>query len=226
MIRNLFKQNICILIFILISTVSTAQSFEGWITYKMEALNPNKEMFPDSLWHQILKEQFGESESITQKYFYKNDKYVSEIKSEKVNGFQAFDNNNKLIYSWALNSDTAITLDTRKYLDELIEIVDNENTETILGIVCKSIIVKSKLGQMTIWYNKDYFKIDAALFKGHKYGHWESILQKIGCLPLKMEQKGLMTHLVQTAIDFKEETINDNQFVIPKFNTVIENPVN
>ena len=79
---------------------------------------------------------------------------------------------------------------------------------------------------MTIWYNKDHFKMDPSLFKGHKYGHWEKILQKTGCLPLKMEQKGLMSHIVQTAINFKEENINDAQFIIPKFETVIENPVN
>ena len=79
---------------------------------------------------------------------------------------------------------------------------------------------------MTLWYNSDYFTMDAAMYKGHKYGHWEQILKKIGCLPLKMEQEGFMTHIVQTAIDFKEESISDNQFSIPKFKTIIENPVN
>jgi hypothetical protein len=79
---------------------------------------------------------------------------------------------------------------------------------------------------MTLFYNSDYFKMDAANYKGHKYGHWEQILLKTGCLPLRMEQKGFMTHIVQTATDFKEEPISKNQFLVPKFKTIIKNPVN
>ena len=224
--KQTLRQKLCILLLTFTVSISYGQTFEGWITYKMEALNPNPKMIPDSTWQKGIKEQFGERGHIIQKYFYKKDKYISEMDAGKETGFQAYNTKDKLLYSWQLDSDTAITVDSKKYLDELVEIKDSEAVDTIMGISCKSIIVKSKMGQMTLWYNSDYFKMDASLYKGHKYGHWEQILKKIGCLPLKMEQKGFMTHIVQTATDFKEEPINDNQFTIPKFKTIIENPVN
>lgn len=220
------KQHICVLHLTFAVSICYGQTFEGWITYKVEALNPNPKMIPDSTWQKGIKEQFGERGHIIQKYFYKKDKYISEIEAGKTSGLQAYNSKNKLLYSWQLNSDTAITVDSKKYMDELVEITDSEEVDTILGIPCKSIQVKSKMGLKTLWYNRDYFKIDASMYKGHKYGHWEQILKKIGCLPLKMEQKGFMTHIVQTATDFKEESINDNKFTIPKFKTIIENPVN
>lgn len=205
---------------------SYGQSFEGSITYKMEALNPNPEMIPDSTWQEGIKSQFGERGYMLQKYFYKGGNYVSEIDAGKEKGYQAFNSKDGLLYSWQEKSDTAITVSSKKYMDELVEIVDSEETDTILGISCKSVVVKSKMGQMTLWYNSDYFKMDSNHYEGHIYGHWESILKKIGCLPLKMEQKGFMTHVVQTAIKYEETSIDDKKFEIPKFKELIENPVN
>ena len=224
--KCIIGRQLCFIVLTFLISISNGQTFEGWITYKMEAFNPNTELIPDSTWQNIIKEQFGERGHILQKYYYKNDQYISEIDAGKQTGFQAYNVKDKLLYSWQLNSDTAITVDSRKYMDELIEITDNETVDTILGIPCKSILVKSKFGQTTVWYNSDYFKMDASMYKGHKYGHWEQTLEKIGCVPLKMEQKGFMLHIVQTAVAFKEEPINDIKFTIPNFKTIIENPVN
>jgi len=210
----------------LFSITSYVQSFEGSITYKMEALNPNSEMIPDSTWQEGIKSQFGEKEYILQKYFYKKGNYISEIEAGKEKGFQAYNPVDGLLYSWQEKSDTAITVNSKKYMDELIEITDSEKTDTILGIPCKSVILKSKMGKMTLWYNSDYLKMNSKFYQGHKYGHWEQILKKIGCLPLKIEQKGFMTHVVQTATEYNEVSVDDEIFKIPKFKEVIENPIN
>lgn len=224
------KQSITQLLFFFsltfIVSITNAQSFEGWITYKMEAENPMPTLIPDSTWQRSIKEQFGERGYIIQKYYYKNDNYISEIDAGKETGYQAYNIKDKLIYSWQINSDTALTIDSRKNKDELIGIIESSAVDTILGISCKSILVKSKMGEMTLWYNSDYFKMDATLFKGHQYGHWQQILDKIKCLPLKMEQKGYLTQIVQIATDYKEEPIKDSQFEIPKFKSIIENPYN
>lgn len=161
-----------------------------------------------------------------QKYFYKNAAYISEVEAGNQKGFQAYNPKDGLLYSWQKNSDSAVTVSSKKYMDKFIEIIDSKETDTILGILCKSVIVKSKMGQMTLWYNSEHFKMDAELYKGHIYGHWEQILNKIGCLPLKMEQKGFMSHIVQTIIEFKKMPINDKKFEIPKFKEIIENPIN
>jgi hypothetical protein len=111
-------------------------------------------------------------------------------------------------------------------MDEFVEIVDGNKLDTILGIPCQSITLKSAGGEMTIWYNKNHFKMDAKLYEGHLYGHWEYILKKIQCLPLKIEQKGFMTHIIQTVIAYKEQPIEESLFTIPKFKTIIPNPMN
>lgn len=224
--RQTFKKQLWVLIFTLITSISFGQSFEGSITYKLEALNPNSEMVSDSIWQQLMKDQFGDRGYMIQKYYYKNGNYISEVDAGQQTGYQAYNKKDKLIYSWQANSDTSITVDSRKNIDEFVEIVESDNTETVLGIPCKSIIVKSKMGTMVLWYNDNYLKMDGTQFKGHLYGHWEQILKKIGCLPLKMEQKGFMAHMVQTALEYKEVNLDENLFAIPKFKTVIKNPMN
>ena len=76
---------------------------------------------------------------------------------------------------------------------------------------------------MTVWYNSAFFKMDANLYKGHIYGHWEQIIDKIGCLPLKIEQTGFMGNVTQIAIEYKEKTVEDSRFEIPEFKEVFTN---
>jgi hypothetical protein len=161
------------------------QSFEGWITYKTEMVNPDSTFFTDSIWQAVMKEKFGDRRYAIKKCFYKNGMYSTEIDAGTESGFQVLNPENKLIYSWQANSDTAIKVDSQQYSDEFIEMIDNELTDTIMGIPCQSVLVKSKMGRMTLWYNRDYFKIDEKYYKGHVYGHWEQIINRLGCLPLK-----------------------------------------
>lgn len=210
----------------LISITTRAQSFEGSITYKVEAHNPMPDMLTEEQWQELIKEQFGERGYMIQKYYYKQDKYLSAIDAGAQHGFQAYNPNDKLLYSWQANSDTATTVDSRKYLDEFVSITANDTVATIMNIPCQSITVKSKMGSMTVYYNSDYLKMDTDLYKGHVYGHWEQILKHTGCLPLKIESNGFMSKIVQTATEFKQESISDDRFAIPKFKTVIANPAN
>lgn len=224
--RQTLKKQLWILILILISNISFGQSFEGWINYKKESLNPNPAMIPDSIWQQVKKNSSGERGYDTHKYYYKNEKYMSEVETSKAKYIQAYNDNNKFLYLWQPNTDTVITFDSKRYMDEFVEIIDSKITDTILGIPCKSIILKSLMGEITLWYNEEYLKMDANLYSGHKFMHLDQILKKIGCLPLKMEQTGFMIHIVQTAIEFKEESISDSQFDIPTFKTILMSPIN
>lgn len=210
----------------LISITTYAQNFEGTITYKVEAYNPMPDMVTEEQWQELIKEQFGQRGYMIQKYSYKQDKYLSSIDAGMHHGFQAYNPKDKLLYSWQANSDTATTVNSKKYLDEFVSITPKDTVATIMNISCQAIIVKSKMGSMTVYYNSDYLKMDANLYKGHLYGHWEQILKHTGCLPLKVETQGFMTKIVQTATEFKQESISDDRFTIPKFKTVIANPVN
>lgn len=206
--------------------LASSQSFEGVITFKLEMFNPNPEMIPDSLWDATIKAQFGEEGFMTQKYFYKGKNYTSEITAAQSFGHQTYNVKDGLLYSWQENSDTAITLDSKKYIDKVESFTKLPEKEMVMGIECQKIKMKTSLGSMTIWYNPEYMKMNPKLYKGHVYGHWEAILKETGCLPLKIEQKGFMTHFSQTVIDFKETEVDDSKFEIPEFKEVIANPVN
>ncbi len=219
------KQLLTIII-TLICFTGHGQSFEGTITYKVEALNPYPENIADSTWQEMLKEQFGERGYMLQKYFYKGGNYMSEIEAGGAAGFQVFNPQDGLIYSWQQNSDTSITLDSKKNMDVFTEMLPSEKTDTILGIPCTSVVVKSVFGQITLWYNSNYLKMDPSLFEGHIYGHWVNILEEIGCLPLKIHHEGFQGQVIQTAISFEEVSVEDKKFEIPEFKEVVANPMN
>ncbi len=203
-----------------------AQNFEGWITYKTEAVNPHPDKMPDSVWMAGVKEQFGEKGYIIQKYFYSEGNYFSEIGEGENKGYQLFNRENKFIYSWKQGSDTASSVNSRKNSDKIIEIIALKKRQEILGIQCQGLLIKSKSEGLTLWYNQDYFKMDPKLFKSHDYRFWNKILKEIGCLPLKMELEGMMVHIVQTATSYKETSIPKETFTIPSFKVIMENPAN
>lgn len=213
-------------IILALNLVSFAQNFEGSISYKVVTPNPFPEQISEEDHQKMLKETFGERGYMLQKYFYKGSDYMSEIEAGEAVGYMTYNQADGLLYSWQKGAKNAVTLDSKKSMDEFVEIIDLDEKETILDIPCSSILVKSKIGEITVWYNKDHFKMDAALFADHKYGHWNEILKKIGCLPLKMEMKGMMGHVFQTAIEFKEETVEDSKFELPNFEEVTANPMN
>ncbi|PWL32073.1 MAG: hypothetical protein DCO95_02515 [Roseivirga sp. XM-24bin3] len=210
----------------LLPSLTNAQTFQGTIDYKIEMMNPNPEIISDSLWQASLKESLGERGYIIQKYFYSGENYASEISAGKENGFQVFNPKDKLIYSWQADSDTATTLDSRKSFDSFIEMAENEDTEDIMGIQCKSITIKTKFGTTQIWYNNDYLKVDPKSYQGHIYGQYSYITERIKCHPLKTEMTGIGGHIISTVIDFEAVEIDSEKFKIPDFKFTIPNPIN
>ena len=210
-------------IVLLWSYFALSQTFEGTVTYKMELFNPNPEQIPQATWDAQMKASLGDKGYMLQKYFYKKGNYISEITAGKEKGYQLFNPEDKLLYAWQKGSSEAVTINSTVYPDEIIEVEYLVEKETVLNIECNILIIKSKAGTMKLWYNKDYLKMDASFYQGHKYGHWERILTEIGCLPLKVEQRGYMSHAVQTALSFKEEKIEDTKFKLPTFTNIIAN---
>lgn len=211
-----FHKILCIAFVFATSTVR-GQSFEGWITYRMEMLNPMPKMIPDSVWNVKIEEQFGEEGFMLQKYYYKNEFYKSVFEQDGKKSFQLYNPEDGNIYMWDEGAGTALKTDTRESLDEFVDITDVDGTIEVLGIECRGIKLKSKMSEMTLWFNEDHFQMDPKLYEGHLYGHWEQIMKATGCLPLKMETTGPMFHIIQTAVDFEEAEIPINEFRMPEF---------
>lgn len=216
----------CFILLLVSFNVITAQSFEGTITYHLAPQNPNPEMLSDEEFKSSLKEVFGEEGVMVMSYSYKGGSYVSKISAGKEHGYQLYNKEDSLLYSWQEGSTEAQTLDSRKYMDEFVEIIETDDTEEIIGHLCKKITIKSKFGETHVWYPEGVLSVDPSLYEGHLYGHWVQTIQKTATLPLKTEVKGLMGHFIQTAVEFQETDVSDELFVLPKFDTVTPNPMN
>jgi hypothetical protein len=203
-----------------------SQNFEGTVTYKIEMLNPYPEQIRDSIWQEKLKEKFGEKGFEIQKYFFKDNKYISEKETDNGKKYEVYDPKDGLIYNWTAKSDSVITKNSKICQDDVFEIIDNEDFKTILNIKCKSIIVKTRTQKIKIWYNSNYLKINPELYKGFIYNNLIFIYQKIKCLPLRIEKYGEMGQLVQTAIEFNEIAVNESKFMIPDFENIVESKFN
>lgn len=202
------------------------QSYQGWIDYKLEMKNPMPDKMSDAIWNQKMAERFSGATHFSQKYFYENESYMSETKMGNTINYQLYVPKEGLIYSWIKDADMATTLDSKKYSDAIKEIKYSDETEEILGITCKKITIISEMAETSYWYNSDYLKIDPTFFIGHKYGHYEALIEKTKSLPLKIEVKQFMLHMVCTAQMYEQTKLEANQFTLPKFKEVIPSPAN
>lgn len=202
------------------SLTVSAQSFEGWINYEVEILNPMPFVMPDSVWEEKMKKYKEEGGLNTLKYFYKNQNYISQVSFGKAKGYQLYSSRKNALYSWnSEDTKTAKRINANKSNDKFTEIIKTNETQTILGIECKMALVKSELSEMQIWYNENHFKMNSSHYKNHYYGHWNEILKAIQCLPLKIKIPGSTT---QVATSFNEEPVNDDMFLLPKFKKVLK----
>ncbi|TRX00130.1 DUF4412 domain-containing protein [Flavobacterium gawalongense] len=198
-----------------------SQSFEGTITYKNELINPDPATITQETWNTQTMTSLGERGYILLKYYYKGNHYMSESIVGNEEGYQMYDPISKLVYDWQKGSSQATASNTTISTEVVSGIEYLNDKETILGIECNILVITSNEGTMKLWYNKEYLKMDALLYSGHKSGNFEYILNEIGCLPLRIEQKGNMTHAIQTAIEIKEQKLENTIFTLPTFSKVI-----
>ena len=111
-----------------------SQTFEGFVSYKITALNPMPTEIDDSTWNATIREQFGEEGSMSQKYFYKGKNYTSFIKAGTEKGRQTYNPNDKFLYTWQEGTEEAIKMNTQNSsLDAFNKIEKLSETKTILG---------------------------------------------------------------------------------------------
>lgn len=211
-------KKLILLFFTLIFSLSTfCQDFQGIVTYKFEIKNP----MPDRILDSLFISRIGGKSTMTQIYYYKDNKYKSVIKETKT--VQLYDPKTIRLYNYKVESDTATWSDGTKYIDKIVEIERIDEIENILGFDCQAIRIKSKMGE-TVFFFSNKYKLDAEKFKGHKYGFWEDYLKETGALPLKFVMKTAFSYIISTAIDIREENLSDNIFELPKFKHLTKNP--
>lgn len=214
-------KNILYYIFLLFIKLSFSQNFEGQVTYKTTVENPNPQMLSDSIFkEQIVKPVFGEQGYMIQKYFYKGDRFMSEISTGLENGFEVYLPEQNKVYAWKAQSKEATVKKTNEHseIDSFVEFIDTKEIDTILNIPCKKVLLISKMGTTELWYNSDYLKINSTDYSDFKLEHKNLIYQKYGCLPFRIKA---FTFTIEI-IEFKEEKVLASIFKIPEFDTIIE----
>jgi hypothetical protein len=80
------------------------------------------------------------------------------------------------------------------------------------------------ISKVKIYYSEDY-KVNVESLKNMPYGFLEYIY-KTGALPLKivMSGNGTIHNLVFTAIEIKEEQLNNKLFEVPEFKQIMKSP--
>jgi hypothetical protein len=214
-------KNIIYLTLILFTSLTYSQNFEGQVTYKTTMENPFPKMMTDSVFKEkVLKSAFGEQGFMLQKYFYKENKFMSETSTGLENGFELYVPEKKKVYAWKENSRQAIVKKTNEHpeMDAFIEFVETEETDTILNVTCKKVILKSKIGTIEFWYNREYLKINHKDYSEFKLDHKNLIFKKYGCLPFRIKA---MTFNIEV-IEFKTMEVSDQKFMLPEFESEIE----
>jgi hypothetical protein len=195
-------------IFLVLPLFAVCQSFEGMITYEMEAHNP----MPDQMTDEEFNAEMGGNLKHVMSYYYKEDKYKSVL--EETQATVLYEPTEMKIYSYTVGQLEGGWFDAKKGV-EIQEIIKLEEIDTILGIPCQAIQVKSELMTVTYYYSAKY-RVEYEKFKGHKYGFWEAYLKETCGLPLKSVSKMPFFHISLTATDIQEMELDDAIFELPK----------
>jgi hypothetical protein len=180
-----------------------SQSFDGLIRYSNNY---------DSKDNNISSEQFNYLLGTKQIFAIKSGNYKSVFNGKfiKLQIYRSDENRN---YSLTAKSDTLYYEDYSKNIDKALSYEIKKNQDTILGVPCDLIIVKSLNSTTSIYFNSKY-SVDPEVYKNHKYGNWHYIISKTKSLPLKIineTDKFIMTSVATEIIPMKLE---DNVFEI------------
>ncbi len=196
----------------LANTVYSQISFEGIVTYKVTFRNPKPQMIPDSIW----KKKLGADSSFTQTYYYKRDKFKNMIRKSNESIVQLFEPHSQKIYQYKLNSDTAYWANAVSTDNPIKAINVNEKKDTLMGVLCNSLIITTDFYKSTYFFSKKYY-IDENYYKNHLFGEWYPYLQKSHSIPLKIIMQGEFLNVEYTAIKIEEVKLKDDVFNVPKF---------
>lgn len=206
--------------FILISLLlmlseSKAQSFEGLIHYTVEKKNPN----PAFMSEEEFKKKNPDLKSHLELFYFKKDRY------KWINGphIDVLEPVTKRIYSYWKGSDTALWNDANFAVEAATEVKKTNEKDTVLGIPCEVITVKTKWGKTIFYYNASKLSIDSAWFTYHKFNHLSDLFAITGCLPLKIVYKTGFDCLVYTAQKIEPKSLEEKEFSIPSFRYPIKN---
>ncbi|MFM9837594.1 MAG: hypothetical protein ACKVOQ_04975 [Cyclobacteriaceae bacterium] len=181
-----------------------AQTFEGKIIYRNNYT---------SKLAQVKDAQFNAMMGTTQEYFIKGGNYKS-VMNGTYSQMQLYIQADNKLYNKLATSDTLYWMDGKKDNDPVVKYEILKHQEEVLGVKCDVIVVESKSGKTTYYFNSKY-AVDPSLYKDHKFGNWSFLMEKTKALPLKFIMENAQFKLVSVATEAKEQKLDSNLFKLP-----------
>lgn len=200
---------ICCLIFLFLKNISSGQSLEGEVEYsvkyrsKMEKFVSNKD----------LELKLGTNRIVF--YDLKNKNYLTLYNGNSITK-QLFLSDSNKIYNFIPNTDTVYWINSKLVLDTIQNIHIRENEDTIKGVLCDVLIIKTKLETSYYYLNAKKFSFNEQELKHLDINILYNILSSIKIIPKKIviENVGYITELVEK--EKKDKKINPERYKIPK----------
>jgi hypothetical protein len=197
------KRILLIAILVISTSIVFSQNFEGYILYSYQ--------FLDSEGNDITK-TMGPERGLEQNYYINSRNYkgidekgrLSQLYNSKTNTY--FYQQGKSIKSFPGSTE---------YPKEF-KYESQNDTLTIAGFHCKSIVVITESGKTT-YYFSDSISVDSKNFMNQRFGNWSNYLKASkGALPLKFIVKQENYTLIATAIIIEQKKLDDSEFDIDK----------
>lgn len=185
------------------SVVISAQNFEGLIIYKNEYKTKNAN-------NNSLNVAMGTK----QEYYIKGNNYCSLFNGSYMKK-QIYKGIHNKLYNITNNEDVIYYNDCQANTDSVLAHQIILNKDTILGIPCNLLILRCKSSVTFYYFNSNYLKIEADIFKEHHFGNWYFALSLTHSIPLKTIYKNNMFEMTSTIEKFENILLEDVLFALP-----------
>jgi hypothetical protein len=189
--------------FVLMAAVCHGQPFEGEIVYK----NSYTSKLP-GLSDDRLRELIGDR----QEYYIKGSRYRS-VTNGGIIVLQVYEPQANRVYNQRPGNDTLYWVDAAANPDVVVSWTIRRNADTILGVPCDLLSIKTNNGSQLVYYSARY-GADTVGFKRHRFGNWDLVTSKCGALPLKSIVDNGQFRMVSVATEIKPMVLADALFAI------------
>ncbi len=194
-------KKIVILLFVFISALSIAQTFEGEIVYTIN-WKSKTDQITDEQWKQMMGTKMN--------YFIKKGNYKS-VTNGSMSQWQMYLQKTNLLYSKLSIESKLKTTDASVNADEILKSEIKKDVCTILDYSCDELTLTCKSGVQKYYYTNQ-LPVDPKLYEKHKYANWYAYLSISNALPLKMLIENDQFVMETTVKEVKQRKLRDGFF--------------
>jgi hypothetical protein len=179
------------------------QSFEGEIIYSNSYMSKSPGLSDDRL-RMLLGDR--------QEYYIKGSQYRS-VTNGGIVELQVYEPRTNRVYNQRPGNDTLYWIDAAANPDVVVSWTVRRNADTVLGIPCDVMVIKTNNGSQTVYYSSRY-RADTVGFKRHRFGNWDLVTSKCGALPLKSILENGQFRMESVATAIKPMELADTVFAL------------